>query len=357
MANDNTISEILDRLDMESYLDQEGIDYKRTHGSSGEQLNLMTCPCCGNSKWKVFLNADTGLGNCFSGDCNVKFNKWKFIAAHNGLEGKPLIEYIKSMGVQLGWRPARKVSTAVTLDVVELKMPTSYPIPIEGRNMRYLKNRNISSEIAQYFHLRYCDKGWFVYKQDGNDRYMKFDSRIIIPIFDLDGKLVSFQGRDITGSAEKKYLFPPGFAVTGKHLYNGHNVTVTKRVVVGEGAFDVMAMKIALDEDEALRDVIPIGTFGKHLSEDQMLRFAELKERGVQSVTFMWDSEIGAIDAAITAGNELKRRYGFEVKIARLPKGCDPNEVVPQAVRDAYYGALLLTKENAVRLKIAQRNL
>jgi DNA primase len=186
---------------------------------------------------------------------------------------------------------------------------------------------------------------------------MKFDGRIIIPIFNLDGELVSFQGRDIMGTAEKKYLFPPGFAVTGKHLFNGHNVVASSRVVLGEGAFDVMALKIALDEDESLRNVTPIGSFGKHLSEDQMTRFAELKERGVKEVCFMWDSEVGAIDAAIVAGTELKRRYGLEVKIAILPKGKDPNECSTEDVRNAYYGALLLTKENAVRLKLAQRNL
>lgn len=355
--SDDSLSEILNKIDMETYLDGEGIEYKKTHGSSGEQLNLETCPCCGESKWKVFLNAESGLGNCFSGDCGVKFNKWKFIAAHNGLEGRPLVEYIKSLGLSMGWRAPRVKSAAVTLDVVELKLPTSYAIPIEGRNMRYLKNRNISTDMAKYFNLRYCDKGWFAYKQDGTDRYMKFDSRIIIPIFDLDGKLISFQGRDITGEHPKKYLFPPGFAVTGQHLFNGHNVAATKRVLVGEGAFDVMAQKIALDEDEALRDVVPIGTFGKHLSEDQMLRFGELKERGVEDVCFMWDSEIAAIDAAIVAGTELKRRYGFKVKIARLPKGCDPNEVATSVVRDSYYGALLLTPENAIRLKLGQRNL
>ena len=357
MADDINLSEVLNKLDMETYLDDEGIDYKHTHGSSGAQLNLMTCPCCGSDKWKVFLNAESGLGNCFAGDCETKFNKWKFIAAHTSLEGKPLIEYLKNMGVAMGWRPPRVKSTAVNLDVVELKLPKSFEIPIEGKNLMYLKNRNISAGVAKYFNLRYCDKGWFTYKQDGNERFMKFDQRILIPIFNLDGNLVSFQGRDITGTADKKYLFPPGFASTGAHLFNGNNVVACKHVVIGEGVFDVMAIKIALDEEESLRNVVPIGSFGKHLSEDQLALFAELKNRGVENVTFIWDSEVGATDAAIIAGTQLKSRFGLNVKIARLPKGADPNEVAAVVVRDAFYGALELNPQNAIRLKMAQRNM
>lgn len=355
--SDNTLSEILDKIDMEEYLDSEGIDYKRTHGSSGEQLNVMTCPCCGESKWKVFLNAETGLGNCFSGDCNVKFNKWKFISAQMGLEGRPLVEYIKSMGISMGWRPARVKSTAVNLEVAELKLPASYQLPIEGKNLMYLKNRNISIDISKYFNLRYCEKGWFKYMQDGGERFMNFDSRILIPIFDLDGILVSFQGRDITGEHPKKYLFPPGFAVTGKHLFNGHNVVATNRVVVGEGVFDVMALKIALDEEQDLRDVIPIGTFGKHLSEDQIVQFGELKNRGIEEVTFIWDGEVGAIDSAIEAGTQLKSRYGLTVKVGILPKGKDPNEVSTLEVRDCFYSAMLLNSANAIKLRMRARSL
>src|SRR5690606_9971530 len=110
----------------------------------------------------------------------------------------------------------------------------------------------------QYFALRFCHKGLWKYRDEvrGNC-FVDFSQRIIIPVFDLDGNLVSFQGRDITGKAEKKYLFPNGFASTGEHLYNGHNVQRTARIVVGEGAFDVAATKVALDGDPDLRDVVP----------------------------------------------------------------------------------------------------
>lgn len=348
------IFEILDKLDIEAYLDREGIDYRHAHGSSGAQLNLKTCPCCGGDKWKVFLSVESGLGNCFSGSCEMKFNKWKFIKAHTNLGGREMMEHIKAVGIEIGWRPPRKSVVAVHTDIKDLKLPHSFPLPIKGRNLAYLANRGISLDIAKYFHLRYCQKGLFKYRADERDRYVPFDQRIIIPIFDLDGTMVSFQGRDITGTAEKKYLFPNGFSSTGEHLYNGHNVHGTKRVVVGEGSFDVMAQKIALDEDPDLRDVVPVGTFGKHLSINQLEKFSLLKDRGVEEVTFMWDGELAATDAAIDAALQV-RGLGLRARVAMLPEGCDPNEVPTEVVRRAYWSAKAISLSSAALLKMERR--
>ncbi len=95
------IIEILEKIDIEAYLDREGIEYRGPYGSSGLQLNLKTCPVCGGDKWKVFLNAESGLGNCFSGSCDTKFNKWKFIRAHTELGGHALDEHIMAVGAEI----------------------------------------------------------------------------------------------------------------------------------------------------------------------------------------------------------------------------------------------------------------
>lgn len=353
-SDPNASQEILDKLDMEYYLDREGIEYRSGSGSRGPQFNLRTCPFCGSDSWKVFINQESGLGNCFSGDCEKKFNKFGFIRAHTGLSTFETFEHIKAIGAEIGWQPARKSVIAVVNETRQLKMPHSLELPINGRNLAYLQNRGITLDIARYFHLRFCKKGLFAYEQDGQKRFMPFDMRVIIPVFDLDGVLVSFQGRDITGKAERKYLFPPGFAVTGEHLYNGHNVHHTERVIVGEGAFDVMAQKIALDQDQDLRDVVPIGTFGKHLSEHQLHRFVELQKRGVKEVTIMWDGEVKATDDAVKAGTAIKG-LGLRVKIAMLPFGKDPNEVPAEVVRASFYSARELTPASAAQILLQRR--
>lgn len=353
---DTELSNALESFSPSDYLDSEGIEYRNTTGTRGEQLNVKCCPKCGGSKWKVYLSAESGLGNCFHGDCEAKFNKYSFIKAHTGLEGGELKDYIKNFAKQFDWLPkVKKVETVKK--AVELVIPDSFEIPFEGRHLNYLENRGVSAGLAKYFNLRYCKSGVFYYfAPDGGVALQSYDKRVIIPIYDIDGNLVSFQGRDVTGEADKKYLFPPGFAATGAHLYNAHRVkNGTKRVLVGEGAFDVIAQKIALISNPDLREVEAIGTFGKHLSagetNSQLQKFVVLRERGVEEVTIMWDGEPQALSDALNAG-QLLIGLGFQVRIALLPLGKDPNEVDKSIVIKAYIDALPLNKLTALKLKL-----
>lgn len=357
--SDKTLKEITEIIDMEYYLDREGVDYTVTHGSSGVQLNVRECPICGSTESKVYLNADTGLGNCFAGrhPPGENFSLWNFAKALHGFENnRDVFTHLKDIAVEIGWRARKTVSVDVDVEKPDLAIPDSYELPVNGKNLKYLIERGIDSEMAKYFHLRYCVKGWFKYMFDGQEKYQCYHSRVIVPIFDIDGGLVSFQGRDVTDKSDKKYLFPPGFSATGEFLYNAHNAVRAKRVAVGEGVFDVMAIKIALDDDVALRDVVPVGTFGKHLShgndgKDQLSKFLALKRDGLEEVTFIWDGEVLALKAAVNAGILLKG-IGLTVRIAQLPDDKDPNEVPPGVLREAYWGAKLLNSSFITKVKL-----
>jgi DNA primase len=284
------LSELLDSIDMASYLDREGIRWRPTSGTRGPQLNIKDCPICGHSGYKVYLNAATGVGNCFAGDHPHEqriYNKWTFIKAHlAGSSGAQVVEHIKTYAREQGWRP--KVAMPVVVRPESWELPGSYPLPHGGRNLPYLERRGITAEYAAYFSLRYAPAGaYYRYKVDGDWKFQDHGRRVIIPIFDLDGKLCTFQGRDVTGEQDPKYQFPPQLEASGAHLFNGHNVVPgTKRITVGEGAFDVAAIKVAFDQDPAFWPIVPIGTFGKHLSHggenDQLTKFLELRRRGVE---------------------------------------------------------------------------
>lgn len=351
------IRELLDNLDMESYLDSEGIDYKLTRGRSGMQLNVRECPVCGSKSFKVYLNAETGQGNCFAGDHppGENFNKYKFIKAYIGATRvREVCQHIERHVRDQGWRPRRK-SVAVE-ELGPLELPDSIELPRYGRNLAYLTKRGIDKETTGYFHLRYSHNGKFWFDWQGERRCQDYARRVIIPIYDLEGKLVSFQGRDITGEQEPKYLFPPSYASSGRYLYNGQNAHGAKRVVIGEGAFDAIALKQAMDGDISLRDVVPLATFGKHLScgaegDDQLAVFLTLKQEGLQEVTFMWDGEARALLDAIDAGAKL-RAAGISVRIGVLPANKDPNEVSPDEVRRVFWQATPLTHQNEIKLRL-----
>lgn len=347
--------EIREHLDLEQWFEREGRVFKMGRGRSGMQINAQECPACGDRRWRVYLNAETGLGNCFV--CNQAYNKISFIHHAVGGTWRETFDNCREAMKEQGWRPKRTVTTAV--ENGEVKLPSSFALPTgDGENLVYLQNRGVDGDLARYFHLRYCHMGNFVYQEDGRYRSQRFDGRIIIPVYDMDGTLMTFQGRDITGEdGGRKYLFPKGLPGTGRFLLNGQNANRVRRVAIGEGFFDVAAIKVAMDEDVELRDVVPVGTFGKNLSygdmngNDQLGRFLQLAKQGLEEATFMWDGEHAALIAAIH-GAELLSRIGVRARVALLPKDKDPNEITGAQVRQAFREARVLTTQLAVRWRL-----
>lgn len=356
--------ELSDELDLEQWFDREGLAYKGpTRGSSGMQINVRDCPqsSCGDSRYRVYLNAETGVGNCFV--CETRFNKLRFVHSylHGDVETKrwgDTLKHVKSALIEQGWRPKRTFTAAVEVPT-EIKMPDHFTLPTpEGQNLKYLEQRGITPELCAYFHLAYCDSGWWNFtKDDGSRGGQKYEQRLLIPVFDLDGKLVTFQGRDILGDVDPKYLFPPGLPGTGRFLYNGHNAVRAKRIVMGEGAFDVFSLKAAVDGESDLRDIAAVGTFGKHLStgdlegNDQLGQLLVLKSFGLEEVIICWDGTPDALVAALKAAESI-RKIGLRVKIALLPLDCDPNEVSGDVVRKAIWTAKTYTPALAVEWRL-----
>jgi len=353
------LNRALDKIDVEAYLDRSGVDFTPSYGTRGKQLNLHTCPACGGGERKTYINAETGLGNCFHGSCGARFNKFKLFRAVSGLSGREFDDHIASTAADMGWMPKRE-----KLDIKrgDLELPTKcWQLPVDGQNLQYLQDRGVSLESCSWFNLAYCHGGWFRYLlADGTERFMSFDQRVIIPICDLTGRLVSFQGRDITGEKDPKYLFPPGFAVAGSHIYNGHTFQdgVHNHAIVGEGAFDAIAMHQAIAGSPSCEGMMAIATFGMHLSggpDGQIAKLLELKERGLKTVTMLWDAEGKAMKHAVKMGLVLIG-LGFTVRIARLPAGYDPAQgpdkqpTPPALVRTAIFNATLLTRLSAIRL-------
>jgi DNA primase len=351
-----SFEEVSDELDFEFFLDRESIPNKYGRGVSGMQFNIKTCPECGDSRWRTYMGEETGRGNCFV--CGKGFNKLTFVHAHLGEDNwAHTMNYLNDLLKEQGWRPKREAVAALFDEEVEL--PTSTALPTEnGENLVYLEQRGFSGDICKYFGFRYCQFGWWKFTDDdGAQKTQNFSNRVIIPVYDLDGKLKTFQGRDLHKDSDRKYLFPKALPGTGRYLLNGQNVVATDSACMGEGGFDVAAIKLAFDEEQDLRHVVQIGSFGKHLSygsedaDDQLGRFNKLRQRGLKNVTIMWDGEKAALVAALNAA-KLLTGIGMTARIALLPAGKDPNEVSPSVVRAAYYTAKTWTPALDIRWRL-----
>lgn len=354
----SNFSEIISEIMLEDILEREGVEYRVGHGSSGEQLNIKECPFCGGNKWKVYANRDNGFGNCFHGSCGETFGLTKFAKALIGADKQKIGAYMESLARDIGWRPrARRTAETEVVDNDDWKLPDSFPLPMtDGSNLKYLLKRRVDNETSKYFHLRYCMAGWFNYtKPDGNNGGMCFDERVIIPVYDLDGTMVTFQGRDLTGTSDRKYLFPPGLPGTGRFLFNGQNVVGKKELIVCEGAFDVIRTFVNLkDTDKAHLGVV--GTFGIHLSHgadgsDQKSRFLDLKKKGLKKVTLFWDGEEKAFQKALKAALMLDG-LGLGTWIARPPEGKDPGELSAAETMTSLKTAVRVNRMTALKLRL-----
>ena len=224
-------------------------------------------------------------------------------------------------------------------------LPVSVALPdSNGSNLAYLEDRGVTSDIASYFGLRFCVSGGFTYSINDRKVTQDYSSRVIIPIADISGEVATFQGRDITGDAEKKYLFPPGLAATGSILYNSFNAIGAEEIAVGEGVFDAIGIHRAFEEDINMRHIFPVASFGMHISKtddnnsDQFSSFVKLQSKGLKRVTFMWDGEAKTIPPVRTAAKML-RAIGLSVRVATLPPGKDPSDMEGEELRRAYYQA------------------
>ena len=363
MMEKSDLQHCLNKIDIEQFLDREGVDYTHSYGTNGLQLNVDTCPACGEGGRKVYINADTGLGNCFHGSCGEKFNKFKLVRLISGLAGQALDNYFIDLAADAGWAP-KKPKREIYKPADHLSLPSKLiPLPVQGQNLAYLEQRGVSLDSLRHFELSYCHGGWYSYKtSDGQEKYVSFDQRVLIPIRDLDGALVSYQGRDISGQRMPKYLFPAGFAVAGSHLYNANTFIegIHTHAIIGEGAFDAVAIHQAIHSVPGLNHMIGLATFGMHLSageNGQVQKLDTLRKRGLKTVTIMWDGEGKALAQAVIAG-QLLIGIGLDVNVARLPSGYDPAQgpgnivTPPSMVLDAVFRALPLTRKSMVLLKL-----
>lgn len=336
-------------LTLEDILNLEGLDYKETSGSSGAQLNIKECPRCGKDKWKVYAGRDSSLGNCFS--CDLRFNLFGFVrelleGRGGTVENRDVAAYLADAKRKLGYKPREKVAPKVHVEIGKVVLPTSRPLDA-SYNHPYLEQRGITGEYAAAYHLRYSMFGTHRYTQpNGETKDQSFRERIIIPVFDLDGELKTFQGRDVTGISENRYIFAGGLPGTARYLYNGHTAKAlhAKHVLMCEGPTDVIKAQIALDQAEDLKKIVAIGTFGMDLTkspegDDQVSAFSKLKRLGgLETVTIMWDGEPKAYEKALVAADILLG-IGLNVRIATLPFELDPGDadatVIHRCVRDA----------------------
>ena len=169
-----------------------------------------------------------------------------------------------------------------------------------------------------------------VSEREGGMLIDRFRNRLMIPIASDNGAIIAFGGRAMDAGQVPKYLNSPETAiyVKGRTLYGLHlskaAIIKAKHAVMVEGYFDVA---------QALQGGIPnvVASSGTALTPAQ----ARLLKRFASKVVLSFDPDAAGKGAAVRT-SELLVAEGFQVNVAMMPPGEDPDNFIRREGGAAY---------------------
>ena len=167
--------------------------------------------------------------------------------------------------------------------------------------------------------------------------YDAMSRRIVIPIFDAQGRVIAFGGRILhkeDSPAKYKNSRESALFVKNRTLY-GLNFVKTYRlrhamdsIIMVEGYMDVIALVEAGFENV-------VASMGTALTEQQ----AALLKRYVDKVYICYDGD-KAGQMNTMRGLGILKNAGLDVLVVNLPDGLDPDELIRQRGNEAYQRCL-----------------
>ncbi len=214
----------------------------------------------------------------------------------------------------------------------------------------YLKQRGYGRNTAETFQLGFADKSWTALKAEllargyktedirqlglirpgkQGDDYDLFRGRLMIPIHDLNGRVVAFGGR-VLDDSKPKYINSPESPIYHKSavLFGLFQARQAMRqageVLVVEGYFDQLALFRA-------GFVNVVATCGTALTAEH----AKLLKRYVQRVLLLFDQDAAGRQATFRAMAALQEE-GLPSRVVELPAGDDPDSFLVNSSPEAF---------------------
>ena len=311
------------------------------------------CPFHGESTPSFSVSPDKQIFHCFG--CGAGGNVFSFLMELEGISFQEAAIKLASrvnMDLEINLYNAqkeKKVSKELQAmkDAHELLRQFYHHLLVntkEGQHaLEYLYGRGFTRESIDKFQIGYSLNSWdfvvkflskrnfplewmenagLIIKRERDGTYFdRFRNRIMFPLFDRNGNTIAFSGRALEG-ADPKYLNSPETAIFNKSkiLYNYHqaksSIKKLQHAVLFEGFADVIAAERAGVENG-------IATMGTALTDEHIA----LLRQSIQSIIICYDSDNAGIEAAFRAG-KLLDDAGFEIKVAMMTEGLDPDEYI-----------------------------
>ncbi len=198
---------------------------------------------------------------------------------------------------------------------------------------------NYLSKVEKFPLKLILSSGLVVSKENPDKVYDRFRNRLIVPIFDMQGRVVAFGGRSLDGQ-EPKYLNSPESEVfeKGKMLFAfdkaSSNIRKRDKALVVEGYFDV----ISLHSKGIRNSVASLGTALNKYQISQLCRCTDSK-----NIIINFDSDNAgrlATKRVINEVESLSLHDQINLKILQIKSFKDPDEYLKVNTPEDYYNLI-----------------
>lgn len=340
----DVVQQIKDRLNIIDVISP----YVELH-KAGKYLKAR-CPFHNEKTPSFHVSPEKGMYHCYG--CGVGGDMFTFIEAIEGVDFKAALKILADKArVELVPVSPEKQSERERLFAVMEAAAQFYVAELHKNPdvQAYIKKRGVLTDTIASWRIGYApgppQGGWratkahlraqgFTEKElvaaglvkeagEGKESYDVFRQRVMFPLFDQSGRVVAFSGRTLeSGTDIPKYVNSPETELFKKSeiLYGydraKHGIRQLDFSLIVEGQFDVV-----MSHQAGYSNTVAVS--GTAFT----LEHAHLLERLSPRVVLALDADKAGIAAAKKVADIMLRR-GLDVKVAILPDGKDPADIV-----------------------------
>ncbi len=315
------------------------------------------CPFHNETAPSFHVNAERGFFHCFG--CKESGDVFGFLMKREGLSFvEALHQLARRAGIPIPETDPKKFSRDERLRGANRKALDFYQRALRSEAgypaRAYLKKRGLGDDTIAEYGLGFAPDRWddltTSLAKSGIDRATLveaglaregkrgghldfFRNRLIVPIFDSQGRAAGFAGRSLDGS-EPKYINSPDSPIYRKRsvLYGLHRARSTIRrersAILFEGYFDCLSAWQA-----GIGGAVAV--CGTALTPDH----AKLLAAQTRDVVLAFDADAGGRRATL-ASLPILLEAQLRVRVAPLSGGRDPDDIIREDGADAFREAI-----------------
>ena len=327
------------------------------------------CPFHNEKTPSFFISPDRGSYYCFG--CAASGDIFTFVEEFEGLDFKGALKLLADRaGVPLEQYNPKEESEKEKLFRV-MEEATKYFIANLSKNsevLKYLESRGLNEASINSFRIGYALNDWrelYNYlkskgfgdkeieqaglaKKTDKGMYDRFRGRVMFPIADSSGRVIAFSGRLFVDDGKSaKYLNSPDTPIFNKSLVlfgldkAKESIRKNNFSILVEGQMDLV-----LAHQSGFRNTVASsGTAlsDRETSKENVVSNLGLVRRLSQNIVLAFDGDKAGFNASLRAGR-IALSLGMDVKIAKMPEGVDPADLIVKSGLDAWKGAIRESK-------------